>query len=171
MYCGTNALDRDIVNGTKRLGTRYSCLKRGIGRGYHLPADDKYLGEYEPLDNTRKYCGNANALPEGYDRFGTIHECHTMGIGAGRKIKANEEFRGIRPPNDVVRAANQSVLYFHLILSIVAIIVAIVCLVVRINEWKKLNEPVDWFVIVLFILTILTSLGLLYIVWTKFRNT
>jgi len=169
MYCGTNALDRDVVNGTKRIGTRYDCLKRGIGRGYSLPADDKYLGEYQPLDNTRKYCGISNILPPGYDRFGTIFECHTTGIGAGRKIKADEQFRGIRPPNDILRGGRNN-FYFFLMISITAIIVAISCLVIRINEWRRLNEPIDWFVISLFIITMITSIGLIILSWYKYRN-
>lgn len=185
MYCGTNALDRDVINGTKQLGTRYQCLKRGIGQGLSMEPDDKYLGDYQPLDDTKKYCGNLNLLPVGYDRFGTIHECHTTGIGAGRKLKAQRYFGNqnayIQEEQDIPdeeqeeQEINEPVPryypLFFIISALVSVIVAIVCLVIRINEWRKQNEPIDWVVISLFSITILTSLGLLILVWMKYRNS
>ena len=88
IYCGNNSQDTGLVTGTKVLGTRYRCLQKGIGKGLNMPYDDKYLGAYAPIDNTRIYCGNLTVLPAGYDRFGTITECLQKGIGVGKKLKA-----------------------------------------------------------------------------------
>ena len=33
MYCGNNKNNRSLLNGTKVLGTRHSCLKNGVGFG------------------------------------------------------------------------------------------------------------------------------------------
>ncbi len=69
LYCGNNARDEGLINGTKILGTRYQCLKKGIGKGLNEPIL-KYNNDYEPIENVRIYCGNG-ALPNNKDRFGT----------------------------------------------------------------------------------------------------
>lgn len=88
IYCGNNAQHPDLVNGTKVLGSRYSCLQKGKNNGFNQPVDPNFLLPYQPIDTTRKYCGNKNALPVGYDRFGGLYECYLSGVGVGKKLKA-----------------------------------------------------------------------------------
>ena len=65
MYCGNNANNPSLTNGTKVLGTRYGCLQKGKYFGYAQPVDPNFLVPYQPIDPTRKYCGNASILPNG----------------------------------------------------------------------------------------------------------
>lgn len=85
LYCGNNARDEGLINGTKTLGTRYQCLKKGIGKGLNEPIL-KYNNDYEPIENVRIYCGNG-ALPNNKDRFGTRDECLRKGFAVGQKQK------------------------------------------------------------------------------------
>nr|QEA08331.1 putative protein 378R [Iridovirus Liz-CrIV] len=85
LYCGNNARDEGLINGTKILGTRYQCLKKGIGKGLNEPIL-KYNNDYEPIENVRIYCGNG-ALPNNKDRFGTRDECLRKGFAVGQKQK------------------------------------------------------------------------------------
>jgi hypothetical protein len=85
MYCGNN---RNVaINGNKQLGTRYSCLRKGIGVGLRLPIDNNYSLAYDPIDNTRIYCGNKDILPVDYNRFGNLPECQTKGVGIGKRLR------------------------------------------------------------------------------------
>jgi hypothetical protein len=95
-YCGNNALNSGLINGTSVIGTRYGCLRKGIGVGLHLPIDLSYLGPYIPIDNTRSYCGNNPVLPAGYDRFGSCTECLRKGVGVGKGIAARRSVGGGR---------------------------------------------------------------------------
>jgi hypothetical protein len=91
-YCGNNSRDAGLINGTKTLGTRYSCLRKGIGLGKNQPYDPAYNMDYDPIDTRKIYCGKQNNLPAGYDSMGNLHQCLTKGIGVGKKIKAEEYF-------------------------------------------------------------------------------
>ena len=88
IYCGNNALDPELLAGDIILGTRYTCLKRGIGKGLHLPLDQKYTRGYEPIDKRRIYCGNKAKLPKGYYSMGNLPQCLQKGIGIGKKKKS-----------------------------------------------------------------------------------
>lgn len=88
IYCGNNQLDPELVNGNSEIGTRFKCLKKGIGVGLNLPYDEKYQGEYLPIDNRRIYCGNQENLPNGYDRFGNTAQCLQKGVALGKRQKA-----------------------------------------------------------------------------------
>ncbi len=88
IYCGNNANHPELLNGTKILGTRYSCLQKGKLNGYSQPVDPNFLLPYQPIDTTKKYCGNSVNLPVGYDRFGGLYECYLKGMGVGKKLKA-----------------------------------------------------------------------------------
>lgn len=85
MYCGNNSLHSSLVDGSQILGTRYGCLKKGIGKGMSLPVDSTYIGPYEPIDKTRVYCGNWNGLTRNYDRLGSLPECLQRGVGIGKR--------------------------------------------------------------------------------------
>ena len=95
IYCGNNRLHKRLLNSSAVIGERYSCLKKGVGVGLNLPFDREYAEAYEPIDNTRIYCGTKMRLPEGYHRFGENHECHRIGVGIGKsqKAKANSKRR------------------------------------------------------------------------------
>jgi len=93
MYCGNNRLHHNLIDGTKRLGTRKECLDRGVRVGLSLPPEKSYAGRYEPIDNTRIYCGNSSTLPDGYNRFGAVFECHRIGVGRGKSIKSKRTYR------------------------------------------------------------------------------
>jgi len=85
-YCGNNALDRRLVDGSLVLGTRHGCMTKGIGKGRSMPVDNNYGGAYEPIDQRKIYCGANVNLPDGYDRMGNISQCLQKGIGIGKKI-------------------------------------------------------------------------------------
>lgn len=91
IYCGNNAKHPDLRNGTKILGNRYLCLKRGIGIGLNLPLDPSANGPYSPIDKTKYYCGKTTKLPPGYDRFGSLPKCLSVGVGVGKRKKAQEQ--------------------------------------------------------------------------------
>jgi hypothetical protein len=89
IYCGNNSLDRDLLSGNQLLGTRYGCLRKGIGKGMNSPYDVKYTGDYFPIDQRKIYCGNQNELPNGYDIMGNLPQCLQKGIGIGKTISSN----------------------------------------------------------------------------------
>jgi hypothetical protein len=91
VYCGNNALDPGLISGEKILGSNYRCLKKGVGVGLNLPYDDLYIQPYQPIDNTKIYCGTKQNIPQGYDRRGNLPECFRKGVGVGRKIKTTKE--------------------------------------------------------------------------------
>ena len=90
IYCGNNGAEPSLLSGEQILGTRYTCMQKGIGRGLHLPYDSKYTGAYVPIDNRKIYCGNKDILPTGYDFFGTLPHCIQKGVGIGKKIRAEQ---------------------------------------------------------------------------------
>ena len=96
IYCGNNYANRDVRNGSKIVGTKYQCLKKGVGVGLHMPNDKDYDEEYIPIDTRKIYCGEAPRLPAGYDLVGSNGMCFAKGVGIGRKLKAKrkEEEKG-----------------------------------------------------------------------------
>ena len=92
MYCGNNSQDPSLIAGDVIRGTRYKCLKKGIGVGKNQDVDPKYLGDYAPIDTRKIWCGNSDDLPAGYDRIGNLPHCLQKGIGVGKKQKAQEYF-------------------------------------------------------------------------------
>jgi hypothetical protein len=91
LYCGNNRKD-PILNTTHRIGTRYGCLKKGIGVGLNMPVDPSYAGEYEPIQNTKLYCGNKTRVPSGYNGYDTLGGCFRKGVGVGKRQKATSGF-------------------------------------------------------------------------------
>lgn len=88
IYCGNNAHHPDLVNGIRTLGTRHQCLRKGIQNGESLPVDPSFLLPYQPINPEKKYCGDRQAIPDGYDRMGGLYECYLSGVGVGKKKKA-----------------------------------------------------------------------------------
>ena len=88
IYCGNNKFEPTLVDGSRSLGTRYSCLKKGIRTGYAMDVDENFKKPYQPIVVDKKYCGRKTALPDGYSRFGGLHECYQAGVGVGKRKKA-----------------------------------------------------------------------------------
>lgn len=91
IYCGNNASNPQLLNNTLQLGTRYSCMKKGIGKALNSPIDYNYTTEYTPIDNRKIYCGNKTHTPNGYHYVGNLPQCLQKGIGIGKKIRAEQE--------------------------------------------------------------------------------
>ena len=53
----------------------------------HEPLDKDYSNPYAPITGRNLYCGDAAALPAGYDAFGSNAECLQIGVGIGKRIK------------------------------------------------------------------------------------
>lgn len=96
IYCGNNARDEGLRNGGKVLGTRYQCLKKGIGKGLKEPILS-YNTDYEPIDDVKLFCGNGNVLPQTKDRFGTRDECLRKGFAVGQNQKYTRDGIQQRP--------------------------------------------------------------------------
>lgn len=93
-YCGNNANNPSLLDGSKVLGTKLQCLKRGLRRGLSEPVDPLFLEPYQPIDPIKKYCGDKENLPENYDRFGGLYECYLKGVGTGKRLKAQRNLNG-----------------------------------------------------------------------------
>lgn len=90
MYCGNNRRNPKVRSGQQVIGTKYGCLKKGIGVGLGLPYDPEYSNRYVPVDGRKIYCGEAEELPEGYDLMGSNSMCYFKGVGVGKALKAKE---------------------------------------------------------------------------------
>lgn len=88
MYCGNNAQNNELLSGASTLGTRYGCLRKGIGYGLNQPTDANYAGAYVPIDTRKSYCGKKAQLPDEYDWMGTLPQCLQKGVGIGKRQKA-----------------------------------------------------------------------------------
>lgn len=77
IYCGLEEkLDDENYD---RIGTRYECLRKGIGVGlYKIRKKKKSSKKYRPDGS---YCGNKTQLPRGYTHFGSPYSCLRKGIG------------------------------------------------------------------------------------------
>jgi hypothetical protein len=90
IYCGNNSQVPQLLAGNMIMGTKYRCMRKGVGKGLHMPYDPNFTGEYMPLDQRRIYCGNQNVLPEGYDSMGNLTQCLQKGIGIGKRQRAEQ---------------------------------------------------------------------------------
>ena len=88
IYCGNNSQDSDLLSGNVILGTRFGCMRKGIGRGLNLPYDPKFKVNYIPIDKCKIYCGKLPILPENYDSLGSLPQCLQKGIGIGKRKRA-----------------------------------------------------------------------------------
>ena len=90
IYCGNNSQYAGLINGTHTIGTRYACLKKGFGKGYHMPYDKNFTGEYNPIDKRKIWCGNSDVTPDGYNSIGSLSQCLQKGIGCGKRVKSKK---------------------------------------------------------------------------------
>jgi hypothetical protein len=122
IYCGNNKLDETLLNGSSIIGTRYKCLRKGIGTGLNMKYDNKYNSEYEPIYDTKIYCGDKETLPENYDSFGNLPQCLQKGVAIGKKQKA------LKGPPFLYSITNSKYIYYYkfilwLILSSIVFII------------------------------------------------
>jgi len=161
IYCGNNALDSDVVNGTSQLGTRYSCMRKGIGTGMNLPYDAKYAGEYEPIDNRKIYCGNVDNLPGGYDRFGNLSQCLQKGVAIGKRQRALDGYGNTN--NNIIRNLFYGkIKYFLIFILLIVLFLLFYYLKPSIILQKNIENKkiIDWkkFIIIYLILVIPISI-------------
>jgi hypothetical protein len=158
IYCGNNQFDPDILNGSLELGTRYRCLQKGFGKGLHLPYDSKYAGDYQPIDDTKIYCGNRDNLPENYDRFGNLPQCLQKGIALGKRQIA---LKG--PPSFFKNYIKYFLMLFISILVFLILFFVKPSFITKIEENKKI---IVWekFLLYYFLIVIILSIIIYYIV-------
>ena len=159
IYCGNNALDSDIVNGTSVLGTRYSCMRKGIGTGLNLPYDVKYTGEYQPIDNRKIYCGDRDDLPDDYDRFGNLPQCLQKGVAIGKRQRALDGDANVNRNNIIIRNLFYGKVKYFLIFILLLIIFLLFYYLkpgIILEKNEKNEKIIDWkkFIIIYFILVI-----------------
>jgi hypothetical protein len=82
IYCGDS---RRLPQKYDIMGTRYTCMKKGIGIGMNLPDEsrEEFINKPRVQKDEKAYCGNDLLLPENYTRFGTKKECLRKGVGVG----------------------------------------------------------------------------------------
>lgn len=82
VYCGDDLV---LPENYDVFGTRYKCLRKGIGTGMVLSDSQRnaFLARQRPPNTERVYCGNNYQVPDGFDRNGTLLECFKKGVGTG----------------------------------------------------------------------------------------
>jgi hypothetical protein len=176
-YCGNNGNSPLLVanGGNRTIGTRHDCLRQGIGVGLHMPLDPSYLNPYNPINNTRYYCGNG-ALPAGYDANGTLNMCHGIGIGVGRRKRAEAPLAG--PPLAVdgpplaapPLAAPPSILFLFVCLYLLTISIFVITMLYTKPTFikKKDTEEIDWAVFSPYIALFSIVVGImLYVIYKR----
>jgi hypothetical protein len=145
IYCGNNKLDETLLNGSSIIGTRYKCLRKGIGTGLNMKYDNKYNSEYEPIYDTKIYCGDKETLPENYDSFGNLPQCLQKGVAIGKKQKA------MKGPPFLYSITNSKYIYYYkfilwLILSSIVFIILYYTKPYFIlqNNIQYTNKQIEW---------------------------
>lgn len=160
IYCGNNGLDENLVNGNIILGSRYKCLRKGIGTGLRLPYDNKYNMDYEPIDKTKMYCGDKDILPDRYDIFGNLPQCLQKGVAIGKRQKA---LKG-EPFLDVLKNKKYTYYYRFVLWLFISLIIFLLLYYLKPNfvlknediSINKNQKIIDWmkFLLIYFLLII-----------------
>jgi len=162
IYCGNNAKSVDILNGSKVIGTRYACLKKGIGKGLNSSVDNNYIGEYEPIDTRKIYCGNAENLPDGYDLIGSLPQCLQKGIGIGKKQKAHQQ---------VSQEMNYRIIIYITIYIILCISIFLILYFTKpdfISDKKNNKNVINIKKLLLYYIPIIAVVGIIMFILAKF---
>jgi hypothetical protein len=169
IYCGNNALHPDLVNGIKVMGSRYQCLRKGIGTGFNLPIDPDYGLPYEPIDNRKIYCGNQNILPDGYDSLGNAPQCLQKGIGIGKLQKAQEDLDAPELDNGLKRNKNVNKKFILLFSIYIIVFILLYILKPKIVCKKTLiyTKEIDWKNFILFYFFTCITIFIFYILINK----
>jgi len=162
IYCGNNAKSVDILNGSKVIGTRYACLKKGIGKGLHSSVDNNYIGEYEPIDTRKIYCGTTENLPDGYDLMGSLPQCLQKGIGIGKKQKADQQ---------VNQEMNYRIIIYITIYIILSISIFLILYFTKpdfISDKKNNKNVINIKKLLLYYIPIIAVVGIIMFILAKF---
>jgi hypothetical protein len=164
IYCGNNAKSVDILSGNKIIGTRYTCMKKGIGKGLNLPFDNNYVGDYEPIDTRKIYCGDAENLPDDYDLMGSLSQCLQKGIGIGKKQKAEQK------AEQNSRKNNKIIIYstIYIILSISIFLVLYFTKPDFISDKKNNKNVINTKKLLLYYIMIIAVIGIIIFIIAKF---
>ena len=162
IYCGNNAKSVDILNGSKVIGTRYACLKKGIGKGLNSSVDNNYIGEYEPIDTRKIYCGTTENLPDGYDLMGSLPQCLQKGIGIGKKQKAHQQ---------VSQEMNYRIIIYITIYIILCISIFLILYFTKpdfISDKKNNKNVINIKKLLLYYIPIIAVVGIIMFILAKF---
>ena len=162
IYCGNNAKSVDILNGSKVIGTRYACLKKGIGKGLNSSVDNNYIGEYEPIDTRKIYCGTTENLPDGYDLMGSLPQCLQKGIGIGKKQKADQQ---------VSQEMNYRIIIYITIYIILSISIFLILYFTKpdfISDKKNNKNVINIKKLLLYYIPIIAVVGIIMFILAKF---
>ena len=162
IYCGNNAKSVDILNGSKVIGTRYACLKKGIGKGLNSSVDNNYIGEYEPIDTRKIYCGTTENLPDGYDLMGSLPQCLQKGIGIGKKQKADQQ---------VNQEINSRIIIYITIYIILSISIFLILYFTKpdfISDKKNNKNVINIKKLLLYYIPIIAVVGIIMFILAKF---
>ena len=80
IYCGNNMYNV----GTRRIGTPYECLRKGIGQGLNSDLTN-FNPYYRAIIIDNSYCGTG--IPHANKQMGTPTSCLRKGIGIGKKLQ------------------------------------------------------------------------------------
>ncbi len=91
-YCGLSVLPQNY----DRYGTRFECMKKGVGIG--MMVMNQKLSRNEPIperkpkkkDGRKKYCGTSLMLPDNYTEYANRYECLKKGVGVGMGIQLSK---------------------------------------------------------------------------------
>jgi hypothetical protein len=181
IYCGNNAQDDQLLDGTRIIGTRHGCMKKGFGKGFNMSYDPKFAGPYTPIDKRKIYCGNNSEKPDEYDSIGSLSQCLQKGIGIGKRKRADKGIQGILgySPNYSPSDYSPSNNYFFKILLIFIVIELVIFSylyfsrpkIVTTKDHKKI-ERINWSKFILIYLTsvFLSSLTLFLIYISNVRS-
>jgi len=181
IYCGNNAQDDQLIDGTRIIGTRHGCMKKGFGKGFNMPYDPKFSGPYTPIDKRKIYCGNNSEKPDGYDSIGSLSQCLQKGIGIGKRKRGILGYSpsGYSPSGYSPSGYSPSNNYFFkIVLIFIVIEVVIFCYlyfskpkIVTTKDHKNI-ERINWSKFILIYLTsvFLSSLTLLLIYISNIRS-
>lgn len=163
IYCGNNAKSVDILSGNKIIGTRYACMRKGIGKGLKLPVDNNYLGDYEPIDTRKIYCGDAENLPNDYDLMGSLSQCLQKGIGIGKKQKAGQNSNKNLNYNKII-----IYIIIYIILSLSIFLVLYFTKPDFISDKKNNKNVINTKKLLIYYISIIAVIGIIMFIVAKF---
>lgn len=175
IYCGNNAQDDQLLDGTRIIGTRYGCMKKGFGKGFNMSYDPKFAGPYTPIDKRRIYCGNNSEKPEGYDSMGSLSQCLQKGIGIGKRKRG---ILGYSPLGYSPSDYSPSDYFFKIVVLFIVIEVVIFCYLyfskpkIVTTKDRKNIQRINWskFILIYLISVCLSSLTLFLIYISNVRS-
>ena len=169
IYCGNNSKSVDILSGNKVIGTRYNCMRKGIGKGLNLPVDNNYLGDYEPIDTRKIYCGNAENLPDGYDLMGSLPQCLQKGIGIGKKQKAgNSNQRHLMPNFSSNSKKNYKIVIYTTIYILLCVCIFLVLYFTKPDFISDNKNVINTKKLLLYYISIIAVIGIILFIVAKF---